>query len=97
MAKHIRCRFRFLSRADRSPLSVCFHLKSADGACWSPEAALAPDLRHPNLVLGPDLWSYVGHYTGPHPGRQVIFVLDGEIEFDLAPGRYDFRETWPGD
>jgi len=85
----VRCQFRFSNRADRSPLSVCFHLKTADGTCWLPEAGPASGSRHPNLVLGPDLWSYVGHHTGPHPGRNVIYVLDGEIEFELAPGRYE--------
>lgn len=91
--KKVSCLFRFSSRADRTPVSVNLHLKRGDGSCWVPGDAIAASRRPPNLVLGPDFWAYLGPYTGPRPGRQLMYALHGEVTLDLEPGPYELFAT----
>lgn len=84
------CTFEFKSQTDHAPLSVCFHLKRQDGSCWEPDVTgITPVRRHSNLVLGPDLWSYTGPFSGPHPGKRSAYVLNGQVELELKPGQYE--------
>ena len=84
-----RCILRFASGHDRKPISVNLHLKRQDGSCWTPGPSLGPGSRPRNLVLGPDLWAYCGPHSGPRPGRQVMYALNGEVELNLEPGQYE--------
>lgn len=87
------CRFSFSSSLDRSPLSVNFHLKRRDGSCWTPGNAVVAGRRPDNLILGPDFWPYLGPFSGPRPGRQVMYALHGEVTLEMEPGLYELYAT----